>query len=114
MTKSPTEITMEKIRAEWGAPLRAEIADLQSRLDGMTADRDECYRRAREVESRLDQVIAACRAMADDGWLMHGPEGMSEPQKLLAAVVERRCDNTPCCRPAGHDGLCSSFKPEGE
>jgi hypothetical protein len=40
--KSPTEITMEKIRAEWEAPLRADIESLQALLTAKTHRLNQC------------------------------------------------------------------------
>lgn len=39
---------------------------------------------ARDAERYLDAIFA----MADDGWLMHGPEGMSEAQEKVYAVAQ--------------------------
>jgi len=41
----------------------------------------------RNQQSRLDAALKACRAMAEDGWLMFGPEGMSAPQQAVYDVL---------------------------
>jgi len=65
--KTVTERTLDKIRAEWEAPLRAEIESLE------------------------DALILVCE---DEGYLMHGPEGMSDEQQqvydAILPALERR------------------------
>lgn len=51
--KSPTEITMEKIRAEWEAPLRTRIQELEKQLeDAMNNRVSGSIWRASQVDMR--------------------------------------------------------------
>lgn len=49
---------------------------------------DEQVRRAELAESQLSAAQEAIKAMADDGWLYHGPEGMSDVQKKVYAIYQ--------------------------
>ena len=41
---------------------------------------------------RIAELENAIKAMVEDGWLMHGPEGLSEPQKLVLEVIRNTSD----------------------
>ena len=43
-------------------------------------------RRLHEVNAEL---VEACKAMAEDGWLLHGPEGMDEAQQKVYAAIAK-------------------------
>ncbi|WP_341918609.1 hypothetical protein [Polaromonas sp. YR568] len=43
---------------------------------------------AREAE--IAGLLVTCQAMAEDGWLYHGVEGMSEAQKMLYEVITKQ------------------------
>ena len=50
--------------------------------------------RTHDLQARLDAAVAAVIAMAEDGWLFFGPEGMSEAQeKCLAAYLLFKPEN---------------------
>lgn len=40
------------------------------------------------LKAELERCGHALLAIADDGWLMHGPEGMSEAQKMVWDIVQ--------------------------
>jgi DNA-binding transcriptional MerR regulator len=41
-----------------------------------------------EATQKLEEARKAVKAMVEDGWLMHGPEGMSEPQQICYDVYQ--------------------------
>jgi hypothetical protein len=44
------------------------------------------------LKERVRALEDACFSMAEDGWLEHGSEGMSDAQKLVYAVIKDRID----------------------
>lgn len=53
----------------------------------------DCTQAADEIDSLNTQItilMGALTAMADDGWLYYGPEGMSDAQKLCSAALEKK------------------------
>jgi hypothetical protein len=114
--------------------LERTVIDLRSRLSSCEKERDAAtdtaFRsatRARDAESRLDAAREHLRSIANA--MTHGMthERVEAARQWLYSddrVVEKRasidrpaistvrCDNVPCCLPAGHDGLCSSYEGE--
>jgi hypothetical protein len=41
-----------------------------------------------DATRKLEEARKAVKAMVEDGWLMHGPEGMSEPQQICYDVYQ--------------------------
>lgn len=56
--KTPTQIAMESVRAEWEAPLKAEIERLQSQLD-------ECRQNCDYFEKAFDDCRAEIKETMD-------------------------------------------------
>ena len=52
-----------------------------SRLEAFKSDLNDAL-------AERQVLVDAIRAMADDGWLAHGPEGMSEAQKMCHAAYQ--------------------------
>lgn len=47
----------------------------------------EVFQTLASKETELVKLREVCQAMAEDGWLYHGVEGMSDPQKLLYSII---------------------------
>lgn len=61
--------------------LRDEIAELRTQLAEAKRQRDEARK---DAERYLDAIFQ----MADDGWLMHGEEGMDDTQEVVYAIAQ--------------------------
>lgn len=86
--KTPTQIAMESVRAEWEAPLKAEIERLETKVNSIRQEwYDACEevkeleRRAENAEFRLgrgQEKIREIRSIADDISLDAGLHGHLE------------------------------------
>jgi len=67
---------LRKLAEASAAVYKLALFDAADTIDRLTAERDA--------------LKTAVKAMVDDGWLYHGPEGMSDPQKLVYAAMKEQ------------------------
>ena len=73
-------------------PEALRLADNLDELDeqflttGLCGEAAAELRRLHEVNAEL---VEACKAMAEDGWLLHGTEGMDEAQQKVYAAIAK-------------------------
>ena len=98
----PRGLNLERRAADHIDTLRALATRLQGEVERLTEDRD-CAREARDfnetlyetekrraeaAEADAGRYLNAIFAMADDGWLYHGVEGMDDTQKAVYAIAQ--------------------------
>jgi hypothetical protein len=78
----------------------------------LVAQRDDALGRLNAIRKLIGTPMTAEDAFGKGGreaviGKTHPPKPVDRP----GAVVAERCDNTPCALDAGHEGMCSSFRP---
>ena len=100
--KSPTEITMEKVRAEWTAPFREDICSLEAllavkvrRISELEQERGITEFKLRQAAARLNQCLALLTAMYRREPLdVHTPSWIAE--HVMKAELPAKCSENGC------------------
>jgi hypothetical protein len=102
---------------------------LASKLDALDDYTRKLVDASRTLAAERDEALGklnAVRKLIGTPMVDEHAFGQSERETLISKttppkrmdlpgeIVNERCDNTPCALDAGHEGMCSSFRPPGK
>jgi hypothetical protein len=80
----------------------------------LAAERDEALGKLNAIRKVIGMPMTDADGLGARRGALIGTTAQPKRVDPPGEIVKERCDNTPCVLDAGHEGMCSSFRPTGK